>query len=111
MPDWWKLEPTTNAAAWPEIAEVVVRHDPYCRGIVLLGLSAPVPELIKSFEAAAPFKLIRGFAVGRTIFHDVARDWLAEKIDDGAAMQAMGSRLSTLVDAWRTARGRVDTAA
>jgi 5-dehydro-2-deoxygluconokinase len=111
MPDWWKLEPTTSAAAWRDIAGAIEQRDPYCRGIVLLGLSAPIPELIKSFEAAAPFKLIRGFAVGRTIFHDVARDWLSGTIDDDSAIQTMAGRLSTLVDAWRTARGRVDTAA
>ena len=30
-------------------------------GIVLLGLSAPVAELIASFKAAAPFPLVKGF--------------------------------------------------
>jgi 5-dehydro-2-deoxygluconokinase len=111
MPDWWKLEPSASAAAWKSIVDVITERDPYCRGVVLLGLSAPIPDLIASFEAAAPFRLIKGFAVGRTIFHDVARDWLSGQIDDGEAVQLMADRLATLVDAWRTARAGVEQAA
>jgi 5-dehydro-2-deoxygluconokinase len=111
MPDWWKLEPSASAAAWKSIVDVITQRDPYCRGVVLLGLSAPIPDLIASFEAAAPFRLIKGFAVGRTIFHDVARDWLSGQIDDGEAVQLMADRLATLVDAWRTARAGVEQAA
>jgi 5-dehydro-2-deoxygluconokinase len=111
MPDWWKLEPSANAGAWQKIVALIEQNDPLCRGVVLLGLSAPVPELVESFEAAAPFRLIRGFAVGRTIFHDVARDWLSGSVSDEGAIDVMASRLSTLVDAWRAARMRVRTAA
>ena len=39
-PDWWKLEPQADAAAWRETAAVIRQNDPYCRGIVLLGLEA-----------------------------------------------------------------------
>jgi 5-dehydro-2-deoxygluconokinase len=111
MPDWWKLEPTASAAAWQNIVEVIRKRDPHCRGVVLLGLSSPIPDLVASFEAAAPFRLIRGFAVGRTIFHDAARDWLSGAIDDDEAVQVMASRLSALSAAWRTARARVEAVA
>jgi 5-dehydro-2-deoxygluconokinase len=111
MPDWWKLEPTASALAWQKIVEVIEERDPYCRGVVLLGLSAPIDALIASFECAAPFRLIRGFAVGRTIFHDVARDWLSGAIDDDNAVKTMASRLSTLSAAWRAARARVEAVA
>ncbi len=65
-PDWWKLEPSANPAAWENIEGAIARGDPYCRGVVLLGLAAPQAELVGSFVAAAPFKVIKGFAVGRT---------------------------------------------
>src|SRR5690606_9205883 len=39
-PDWWKLEPQQEQAAWTAIGEAVTKNDPYCRGIVLLGLEA-----------------------------------------------------------------------
>lgn len=111
MPDWWKLEPTVNAAAWQNIVDVIEERDPHCRGVVLLGLSSPIADLVASFEAAAPFRLIRGFAVGRTIFHDVARDWLSGLIGDDEAVRTMASRLSTLSAAWRAARVRVEAVA
>jgi 5-dehydro-2-deoxygluconokinase len=111
MPDWWKLEPSANDTAWANIVDVIEQNDPYCRGVVLLGLSAPIPDLIASFEAAAPFRLIRGFAVGRSIFHDVAQDWLSDRIADHEAIDLMSSRLSELVQGWRKARARIGAAA
>lgn len=103
-PDWWKLEPTTDAAAWAASEAAILRHDPLCRGIVLLGLSAPRDEVLAGIVAAAPFSLVKGFAVGRTIFHDVAQQWLTGAIDDEAAMTALGENLRVLADGWRAAR-------
>ena len=103
-PDWWKLEPSSDKAAWANIVRVVENRDPLCRGILMLGLSAPIPDLIASFRAAACFPMIKGFAVGRSIFHDVATDWLSDRIDDEEAISAMASRLSALVEGWRSAR-------
>lgn len=108
-PDWWKLEPCSEAA-WENIVGVIQNHDPLCRGILMLGLSAPIPDLIASFEAAARFPLIKGFAVGRSIFHDVATEWLSDRIEDSAAVEAMASRLSSLVEGWRSARAANGTA-
>ena len=110
-PDWWKLEPAADGAAWANIVRVIEERDPLCRGIVMLGLSAPIPDLIASFEAAASFPLIKGFAVGRSIFHDVARDWLSGRSTDGDAVDAMAARLSALVHGWRSARAAVGAAA
>ena len=110
-PDWWKLEPTESTAAWSNIVQTIEDHDSYCRGVVLLGLSAPIDQLIASFEVAARFRLIKGFAVGRTIFHDVADEWLHGATSDKEAVERMATRLSELVTAWRTARSRLEDAA
>ena len=110
-PDWWKLEPSADARAWDNIAKVIEESDPLCRGVVLLGLSAPVPDLLVSLEAAAPFSTIKGFAVGRTIFHDVAGQWLTGELSDDQAMEIMADRLTTLVRGWREARAKVYQAA
>jgi 5-dehydro-2-deoxygluconokinase len=110
-PDWWKLEPVADPEAWREVEAAVLENDPYCRGAVLLGLSALHEELLSSFKAAAPFRIVKGFAVGRTIFHDVARDWLANRIDDEAAVAELARKLGALVDAWRSARGAAEPAA
>jgi 5-dehydro-2-deoxygluconokinase len=106
-PDWWKLEPNESAVAWANIERTIADNDPYCRGVVLLGLSAPEGELIASFKAAASTPIVKGFAVGRTIFADAAEKWLADRMDDETAIADLSRRLSVLVDAWRDAKARV----
>jgi 5-dehydro-2-deoxygluconokinase len=44
-PDWWKLEPQASVTAWRNIEAVIAARDPFCRGVVLLGLEAPQQEL------------------------------------------------------------------
>ena len=103
-PDWWKLEPSADPGAWATIEGVIRRRDPHCRGIVLLGLSAPIDDILAGIAAAAPFPLVKGFAVGRTIFYGVAGQWLGGKIDDAAAVAGMADNLRVLADAWHNAR-------
>jgi 5-dehydro-2-deoxygluconokinase len=112
-PDWWKLEPQRDAGAWRAVADAIAAHDPSCRGIVLLGLDAPEAELEAAFAVAAREPLVRGFAVGRTLFGDAARRWLKGEIDDAAAVSDMASRFQRLVGAWQRAAqgaGRVRAA-
>jgi 5-dehydro-2-deoxygluconokinase len=71
-PDWWKLEPQAASAAWAAIDRVIRDNDPYCRGV----------------------------AVGRTIFADAARAWLAGKIGDDEAVDDMAARFAALTEAW-----------
>jgi 5-dehydro-2-deoxygluconokinase len=103
-PDWWKLEPQASATAWANIEAVIARNDPLCRGIVLLGLEAPAEELEKAFAATLAAPSVKGFAVGRTIFADAARKWLAGKIDDEAAIADMAGRFEQLTSAWLRTR-------
>jgi len=103
-PDWWKLEPSANPATWKNIEGAIARGDPYCRGVVILGLSAPHDQLVGYFATAAPCKIVKGFAVGRTIFNEVAREWFCGRLRDDAAVHGMAERLSALVSAWRQAR-------
>ena len=104
-PDWWKLEPAADAATWKAITETIANRDTHCRGIVILGLEASEDELLKSFEVAAAFDLVKGFAVGRTIFADVAEAWLSDKLDDETARNRMAGRFKTLADGWMRLRG------
>jgi 5-dehydro-2-deoxygluconokinase len=96
-PDWWKLEPQPSAAGWAAIADVIGRADPWCRGVLLLGLDAPEGELARAFEVAAGSPIVRGFAVGRTVFTAAAEEWLAGRLDDAAAVEDMAARFGRLV--------------
>ncbi len=106
FPDWWKLEPMTSRAAWQSACDAIRRNDPYTRGIVVLGLDAPAKELEDSFAVAASFDLVKGFAVGRTIFADAARRWLSGAIDDRTAIAEMTENYANLCAVWDRARAR-----
>jgi 5-dehydro-2-deoxygluconokinase len=108
-PDWWKLEPAADAATWRHIERAIAENDPLCRGVLMLGLQAPSETLEASFQVAAGSPVVKGFAVGRTIFADAAARWLAGEIDDAAAVEDLSRRFAVLVDAWREARARATT--
>jgi 5-dehydro-2-deoxygluconokinase len=99
-PDWWKLETLPGAEAWKQVDAVIEANDPFCRGVVLLGLDAPQSELVAGFAAAKTAKSVKGFAVGRTIFGDAARAWLDGRIGDDEAVAEMAQRFAGLVAAW-----------
>jgi 5-dehydro-2-deoxygluconokinase len=106
-PDWWKLEPQPGEAAWLHIEAIIAERDPACRGIVMLGLDASEDELAAAFRKAAGAPRVKGFAVGRTIFGEPARAWLAGQIADKEAVQRMASSFARLVAAWEAARSGV----
>jgi 5-dehydro-2-deoxygluconokinase len=106
FPDWWKLEPFKTEASWTNAVAAIERNDRYTRGIVVLGLDAPEDELAASFALAARQPLVKGFAVGRTIFGQAARDWLSGRIDDAMAVSTMAAAYCRLCDIWDAARSK-----
>ena len=106
FPDWWKLEPFKTEAAWANAVAAIERNDPRTRGIVVLGLDAPEAELAASFALAAKQPLVKGFAVGRTIFGNAARNWLAGQISDADAVSEMAANYQRLCAIWDKARDR-----
>jgi 5-dehydro-2-deoxygluconokinase len=103
-PDWWKLEPQRSSSAWGQVAEVIERRDPYCRGVVLLGLEAAEKNLIEDFGLAADCPWVKGFAVGRTIFAEAAPQWFAGAIADEKAIELMAASFGRLAEAWASVR-------
>jgi 5-dehydro-2-deoxygluconokinase len=77
----------------------------------MLGLAAEQPALIAAFQAAAASPIVKGFAVGRTIFAEPARLWLTGAIDDAEATARLARNFAVLVDAWRAAKARASTRA
>ena len=100
-----------DISAWRNIESVIAQHDRFCRGVVLLGHSQSAETLIAAFEATVRTPIVKGFAVGRTIFNDAARAWLAGRIDDAAAIRMLAENLSALVEGWRAAQANVGRAA
>ncbi|MGB0969148.1 MAG: PfkB family carbohydrate kinase, partial [Halocynthiibacter sp.] len=104
FPDWWKLEPFKTDKAWQNAVDAITRNDAHTRGIVVLGLDAPADELRASFELAARYDLVKGFAVGRTIFGDTARAYMQDEIEPQAAIHEMAQKYQNLCDTWDQAR-------
>jgi len=98
-PDWWKL-PCMDADSAKQLTSVVSSRSPYCRGIVVLGLDAPIAELGQGFKAFAGLDLVRGFAVGRSIFGEPARAWLQDTLDDASLIQQVADNYCQVLDQW-----------
>jgi 5-dehydro-2-deoxygluconokinase len=105
VPEWWKLAPMA-AKQWAAVDGLIAARDPYCRGVVLLGQSAPVAQLMQGFAEAGGIGSVRGFAVGRTLFAEPSREWLAGRIDDAQLVEQAASNFATLIGEWQKAHAR-----
>ena len=109
-PEWWKLE-SLSASQWQAIDALVHERDPYCRGVVLLGLNASIDKLAASFEEARHSTTCRGFMVGRTIFQEPSRRWLAGQIDDATLISQVRANFEQLIGLWQRTRNHLERAA
>ncbi|MEQ1961656.1 5-dehydro-2-deoxygluconokinase [Xenorhabdus khoisanae] len=98
-PDWWKLPPM-QSTTWDQISVLIEQRDPYCRGVVILGLDAPETILKASFRAAAGKSIVKGFAVGRTLFGQSSLQWLAGEIDDETLILQVKTNYHNLISYW-----------
>ncbi|MFQ3790133.1 bifunctional 5-dehydro-2-deoxygluconokinase/5-dehydro-2-deoxyphosphogluconate aldolase [Halomonas sp. A29] len=102
-PDWWKL-PAMSDTAWRAVGRVIDEQDPHCRGVVLLGLDAPMDEMKNGFGPAARQMRCKGFTVGRTLFAEASREWLAGRIDDAILVSRVADNYAELIREWRRLR-------
>jgi len=100
--DWWKIAPQTDAG-WQAISQLVDERAPQCNGIVMLGLDKPIDELQQGFQVAKKYPIVKGFAVGRTIFGEPSRRWLANTIDNGDFIDQVSENYKQLITSWQQA--------
>ncbi len=101
FPDWWKLQPIPDDGAWQALEDVISHHDTHCRGVLLLGLDAPVRELERHFSVAAKQSICKGFAIGRSIFSEPAKAWFLEETDDDGLVAAVAGNYRRLNELWQ----------
>lgn len=99
-PDWWKL-PFPGKGAWHDINHIITTRSPHCRGVILLGLDAPLADLEQCFIDSSQYDICKGFAIGRSIFSDASRAWLANKIDDQTLIKQVSDNYLRLVKVWQ----------
>ena len=52
-PEWWKLEPMCRRRNGRTVDALLAERDPYCRGVLLLGLNAGIDTLAAGFPRCA----------------------------------------------------------
>ena len=105
-PDWWKL-PALKDKSWKLVSDIILSHDPYCQGILLLGMSAPIENMKESFACASKYPICKGFTVGRTIFFDPSKKWMQNKISDQELVDSVTSNYIELIQTWKKFREEI----
>ncbi len=99
-PDYWLIEAQAAAPDWKMLDDVITRHDPLCRGLIVIARTAASHAEIG--VAAAQARII-GFVGGRSIFGDVMKQWLSGTLSDDAAVQSMAERFAGFAAAFDAA--------
>jgi 5-dehydro-2-deoxygluconokinase len=102
-PDWWKLPPSADPREWNAVDMVISRHDPLCRGVLVLGMESTPEKLRASFAAAGRSPWVRGFAVGRSIFAPAAENWFAGRWQDAQVIDDVVRRYEEMIAIWKSA--------
>ena len=89
---------------WNAVGQVIDKNDPWCQGVIVLGLDGSIESISESFKVAAGQPWVKGFAVGRTLFAQPARDWLAGNINDATAVAIMRANYRNMINAWDSAQ-------
>lgn len=103
-PDWWKLPPSGDSAVWAAVGDLIRSHDPYCRGVLVLGQTSGGDVISSALAAAATEPMVKGFAVGRGIFAEPAMRWLAGDLDNGAFVDIVAGTYAGYIETWRAAK-------
>ncbi|MGB1539913.1 MAG: 2-deoxy-5-keto-D-gluconate 6-phosphate aldolase domain-containing protein, partial [Rickettsiales bacterium] len=70
-----------------------------------LTTTAVTPWCIaKSFAAMGNAPLLKGFAIGRTIFGEPAKQWFNNTLSDDACVEAIAKNYLEIATAWKQGR-------
>jgi len=101
-PEWWKLG-VMEPESWEALDQLVMQRDPHCRGAVILGLNLPVPALLQGFSKARA-QVVKGFMIGRSVWHEPAAAWLRDEIDDTELVGRVAEGFRALIVGWQQSR-------
>jgi myo-inositol catabolism protein IolC len=98
--DVWKLEHLAEAPHYRAAAELAAAHEATC---ILLGAGAPAPTVC-DWLATAAANGFAGFAIGRSIWWDAMREYLAGSSPRDRAVATIASNYLTFADAFLEVR-------
>jgi myo-inositol catabolism protein IolC len=102
-PDIWKIEGLDTAAACQDVvaqAQIDGRDNVKC---IVLGRGADEPQVIEWVKIGASVDGFDGFAVGRTLWEDALKRYLAGQRSKYEAVEDISSRYRDVIDAYRHA--------
>jgi myo-inositol catabolism protein IolC len=109
-PDIWKIEGLDSQAACEEVvtqARLEGRSGVKC---IVLGRGADEPQVIEWVRIGAAVDGFDGFAVGRTLWEDALRQYLAGKTSRAQAVDEIARRYRDVIDAYRGAASAASSA-
>lgn len=98
--DVWKVEHLGAAANYREAADLAAEHGATC---ILLGANA-AEETVSDWLATAAENGFIGFAIGRSIWWDAMRDYLAGSMTRQQAVEVIARKYLVFADAFLKAR-------
>lgn len=98
--DVWKLEHLAEAAHYRSAADLAAEHDATC---ILLGANAP-EETVCAWLATAASNGFTGFAIGRSIWWESMREYLAGSLAREQAADTIARNYLVFADAFLKAR-------
>jgi 5-dehydro-2-deoxygluconokinase len=100
VPTWWKLPALESIEQWHEIARIIRKYDPYCAGVIVLGLDQPLNELMPKLKFAKESGIVVGFAIGRSIWRQPAEQWFAKKLSDQEVISLIEREFKGVLSVW-----------
>jgi 5-dehydro-2-deoxygluconokinase len=102
-PDVWKVEGMNAAADYQLVADAARADGRDEVGCVVLGAGAEEATVAHWLREAAPVDGFIGFAIGRTIFWDALKGWLAGSTSREAAVEQIADNYRRTVELYTSA--------
>jgi len=102
-PDIWKIEGLDTPASCEDVvaqAQIAGRANVKC---IVLGRGADEPQVIEWVKIGASVDGFDGFAVGRTLWENALKKYLAGQASKYEAVEEISSRYRDVIDAYRRA--------
>lgn len=94
-PAIWKLEPMPTRSDWKKLAKIAQAP------MILLGRNAPMKEVDDWVKIAAASGVVDGFAIGRTIFFDALKGFVAKTLTRKEAVALITKNYLHYIKLWK----------
>ena len=102
-PQWWKVEGVDEVDHARRVADAIAAGGSTARAVVL-GRGVEMERAAHWLACAAQVARFDGFAIGKTLWQEPMRRWLAGTTSRPAAVDEIAHRYGRLVTTWKTVR-------